>query len=259
MQIRKFFTRSRVIAAIFLIVLAGASYAGGSSLSKQGPTTWPEALEQHIGEPEYKKLDPRKPIKEQTRTISLAGRRFTVPIVYIGAALEPGEVQDGLLLNYVLPEYKPKSDFPNRDEYERSRKAGHFGSMLIEPEAVRPRFEVAVNNMRRSVTRIEIAGFLEDLEVERWYRPDGNELEYVSDVFIERDPSGHIVSWIDCGTSNSAVVPHCSHWFRNEGLLYKVHYNRALYFSQWREQRETAISFMSHFEISEPTVLPKEK
>jgi hypothetical protein len=231
------------------VLVALASVPSISGDEQQQPRTWPEVLEEHYGPPAYKTVDPDKPLYEQTRIVSIAGRRFNVPLIYVDAALDPGEEQDGLLLIYVLPSYKSRADFANRQEYEQARQAGHFGHMLIEPEAVRPSFEEMVANRRHRIPKIVTAGVFEGLEVERWYRPDGGKLEHVSDVYIERDSSGRIVSWIDCSTEDSAVVPHCSHRFRDKALLYKVDYNKANYLQTWKVQRASAVQYINSFEI----------
>ena len=241
--------------ALLLALLAISLAAGATYLFKPSkPLTWPEALEQYIGAPAYKSVDPAKPLHEQTSVFETAGRVFEMPIVYIQSNLAGKRQQpDGVNLIYVLPEYKTRADFASRQEYEHTRKAGHFGHMLIEPEAVRPSFDVMVANMQHSVTKVETAGISHGLEREHWYRQYGEKLEFTYDVFLEKNAAGHVVSWIECSTEDSAVVPHCSHKFRDKALLYSIHYHKANYLDAWREQRVSAIKFIDSFEIKNKT------
>lgn len=245
---------------LFMLVIISVLLGVAAFLLKPAKhLTWPEALESYVGEPAYKSVDPNKPLHEQTSIFEIAGRTFEMPTVYIQSNLGGKRVLDGINLLYVLPGYTSRADFANRQEYEVTRKAKHFGHMLIEPEASRPSFDIMVANMHHSVTKVEAAGVFDGLEREHWYRQSGEELEFTSEVFLEKDGTGHVVSWIECATEDSAVTPGCSHRFRDKHLLYKIYYNKANYLDNWRQQRAAAIAFIDGFEISTKAPLPKEK
>jgi hypothetical protein len=65
------------------------------------PKTWADVL----GRPEYSKVNMNKPLREQTRTVRIAGRTFRIPLMYISGPLDNGIDQNGVNLKYVLPDY----------------------------------------------------------------------------------------------------------------------------------------------------------
>ena len=212
----------------------------------------PDALEEYVGEPAYKSVDPDKPLVEQISVFEIAGRTFEIPKVYIQSNLGDKRVLDGISLLYVLPDYTSRADFANRQEYEEARNARRFAHMMFEPSAIRPSFDVMIHNMHRSVSKFESAGTFDGLQVEKWYRPHNGDLVVYSDVFLEKDETGKVVSWIDCATrERPAKFPGCSHKFRDKGLLYTIYYNRTKYFEDWRAQRASAIAFIDGVETSQ--------
>lgn len=220
--------------------------------------TWSD----YFGTPEYTKVDTKKPLEEQTRRLQIAGRTFDIPMVYIGSQPDKGLVQkDGVILEYVLPDFKSKLEFPNRDAYKRAFKAGRFGQMLIEPEARRPSFDVMVKNLRRNLIKEEYIGVHDRLEYYRWYRGTVENPIHYYDMYLEQDDGGRIMSYIECSTMARGAHMRrtgCSHKFRDKHLLYYVSYNKDNYFPEWHEQRGKAIEFVDSFEAEVHTTTIKE-
>lgn len=210
------------------------------------------AWEEFFGTPEYKSVDMRKPLDEQNRTVEIAGRTLDIQKVYIGNALDKGVVQDGIVLEYVLPEYTSKFHLRTKSAYKEAFNAQRFGHMLIEPEAPRPSFDTMIENRRRHIPKEEHAGAHDGLEHYKWFakRPEG--LIYYYDIYLEKDAGGKIVSFIECAGPEKPGLrfPHCTHKFRDKALLYTLTYNKKNYFAEWREQRRKAIEFIDAFEVT---------
>jgi hypothetical protein len=241
-----------IIASFVFSVLINAA----KDTIKPNPT-WPEALREGMGAPEYESVDPGKPIHQQTSMFEMAGRTFEMPKVYIQTNLGGRRVLDGINLIYVLPGFTSRADFPNRQEYERVRKEQRFAFMLLQVEATRPSFNEMIRNTRSFLPKEESVGLHDGLEYYKWYRGSPNGLVFNREIYIERDANGDITSYIECTPKESGahvLYPNCSHKFRDKGLLYEIAYNKANYFLTWREQRLKAIAFIDGFDKS-----PEEK
>jgi len=243
----------RIKTAVALFAVAAATLAVFSFLpGEPKPLTWPEALEEYLGTPAYKTVDRSKPLHEQTSVFEMAGRAFEMPTVYISSNIAEQRELDGLNLVYVLPDYRSRADFANREQYEQARNERRFGHMLLQPSSKRPSFDVSIANLHHGLEKIESAGTFDGLEVEKWYQERRGQLIFYNEVYIERDDQGKVVSWIDCATLErpSARFPSCSHRFRDKDLLYKINYNKDRYLNDWRTMRASAIAFIESFEIA---------
>jgi len=238
------------VAGLLLLLVLGGAFT--LSPPKQADP-WPKALEDYLGQPAYKTVDPDKPLHQQTSTFTLAGRTFEMPTVYISSNIANQEEIDGLNLLYVLPDYTSRADFADRDEYEQARNDRRFGHMLVEPFASWPSsFEKAIANHHHSMEKVERVGIFDGLEIEKWFQERQGQLHFYHQVYIERDEQGKIISFIECSTLDRPSVrfPGCSHRFVDKGLLYKVHYNQEKYLLEWRAMRASAIAFVDSFEKS---------
>jgi hypothetical protein len=211
-------------------------------------------LEEYLGRPEYESIDPTKPILSQTTIFEMAGRTFVMPKVYIQSNLGGHLTIDGINLLYVLPDFKSRADFTSRQEYEKARSDRRLAHMLVEPAAMRPTMATMVENLRNSgLTKQEYVGVRDGLEYHKWYRGTAQQPILYYEIYLERDPSGNIISYIECDPKERGahvLFPGCSHRFQDAGLLFKIYYNKANYFSSWREQRRRAIEFLRSFEIT---------
>lgn len=225
-----------------LVVLAGGLYF----YENMDKYLWPNLIP-----PEYSKVDMDKPLRGQTRIVEVAGRTFEIPLMYVDARLDRGKVQkDGILFVYMLPDFKSKLEFRSREEYDKAFQGGGFGQTLIQPEAIRPSFNVSIASLRRGIKKEEPAGTFDGLEVYKWYHQRKEKLVFYYEMYLEKDKNGNIISFIQCSTKEKgAITPGCSHRFRDKGLLYKVSYRKKNYLSSWREQQRAAIEFIDRFEI----------
>jgi hypothetical protein len=239
------------IFGVILIVgaLAGAAYF---THQKSEPKTWREALRAYMGAPEYESVTRDKPLSEQTSIFEIAGRTFEMPKVYIQTNLGGKRVlPDGINLLYVLPDFTSRADFSTREDYEQAKHDGRFAHMLIEPEARRPSFDVMIANLRHHLTKEEYIGVHDGLEYYKWYHGKPEAPVYYSDIYLEKDSTGRILSFIECAPLERPVrVPHCFHKFRDKALLYHVAYHKENFFSTWKDQRRKAIAFIDSFERS---------
>jgi hypothetical protein len=259
--------KKRIIACVAaLLIVAGTL---GYLYQEGKPLTWEEALEQYIGPSEYKKVDPDKPLHLQTSIFEIAGRTFEMPTVYIQGNLGGKRVlPDGINLIYVLPGFTHQADFKDREEYEAARKEQRMAHMLVEtevsrhslPEATKNPLNDMVRNRRNMLPKEESCGFHNGLECYKWYQKELDKLVLQREVYLEKDNEGKIVNFIECWTvETGATIPGCSHRFTDKHLLYKIYYSKEKYFSQWRQQRTSAIKFIDSFEIKPKIQRPKEQ
>lgn len=200
-----------------------------------------------LGDPEYTKVDLRKPLRSQTRTIILGDRTFEIPLMYINGSLPKGEKQVGVNLVYVLPDFRSKLEFRTRQEYEEVLKSGEITLLLVQVAEKHPPIPRMIKN-RMEFGRLKQRSGKEyglekytDQPLSNGHQPD--------DVYLEiRDEK--IISFIDCSVDSSVPFPGCSHYFEDKGILYKLHYNKKKHFSKWQEQRLGAVKFFNSFEIT---------
>ena len=109
------FSRKNILfASLFLIVVSVCILAfqilGGHAAHK----SWPEALREELGPPEYETTDFSKGIYADKARVQLGDHILEIPKVYIQTNLNGREKVDGLNLLYVLPDFTAKADFKNR-------------------------------------------------------------------------------------------------------------------------------------------------
>jgi hypothetical protein len=241
----------RVLSKGLLIAfLAALLLAGVPILVIESGHGKPRTLQEFLGPPEMSKVDPDKPLREQTRTFELAGRRFEIPIMYIDGRPKPGEHQESMLLEVIWPEMRSIWELKDRAEYDRIRKEEHrLGWILLEPEATSMPLEDQNRVGEESLTRFERAGDFHGLEKGLWFRgPDGDP-ELWAEVYVERDDDGNLASFIRCRRGPSVRFPGCRHKFVSGGLLFDISYNETRFLPEWREQRQRAVQFIRSFEI----------
>lgn len=217
-----------------------------------GAQEHPSSLQGFLGPPEMSKVDPDKPLVDQTRVVELAGRYFRVPLMYIDGRPVPGEHQESMLLEVIWPEMRSLWELKDRSEYEKIRKDEHrVGWILLHPEQSRPSLREQNENGERYLTRIEPAASFDGLTKKLWYRGPKANPRLWAEVYIEQDSNGKLKSFIRCTRASSARFPSCAHKFVDGGLLYEISYNEDQFLRSWREQRERAIKFVNSFVINQ--------
>lgn len=245
------------IATVLLLLVAASAVSKQTipqSVLESKARELQEGLTALAGPPEDTKLDPKKPLRAQTRFVELAGRRFEIPLMYFDTALAPGEHQDSMLLEVYWPDMKSKYDFKDRAEQKRAKMQEHrVGWILLEPAAGRTSLEHQNRTGEESLTKLEAAGMFDGLYKKLWFRGTKDKPELWAEVYLEKDPSGRIVSFIRCSRGASSRFPRCQHRFVHDDLIYSVSYNEKTFLFSWREQRDRAIEFLRSFEITKPT------
>ncbi len=200
--------------------------------------------------PESTKLDLKKPLREQTRTIEIAGRTFEIPIMYFDTRVGPGKKKDSILLEVIWPEMQSTYELGSKAEYDRIWRDEHrLGWILLHPASMRPPLDEQTANRRRGLTKEEYIGIEAGLEKYLWYHGLPEDPELWAELYFERNENGQIITRIECRTGPGVVVPSCSHKFINEGFIYQISYNRMPFFPEWRQQQQRAIDFMRSLEI----------
>lgn len=249
--------RVRIAVAFALLLTCGSLLY----VAKQDILTAPTTLQEYVGTPEYKTVDPDNP-SGKSSVFEIAGRTFRMPTVYIQSNLAGKRVlDDGINLLYVLPEYTSRADFKNRKAYEQARRVGRFAHMMLEKESARPSFDVMITNRRNGLTKEENVGNHDGLEFYKWYHGTKEHPVVWYEIYLERDAAGQIQSFIECTPLQRGAhvkSPGCSHKFRDKGILYNIYYDKERYFAAWRDQRHTAIAFIDAFEIEPENPNPKE-
>lgn len=237
--------KKQIIAtAIFIFAVMGGYLV---YLDQRAPKT----LQDYFGVPEYESVDPKQPLNQQTATVQIGERTFKIPSIYIQTDLRGQHQQDGLNLLYVLPDFTSMIDFKNRQEYYKADKQRRFAHMQIQRLGIKAPLEIALRNHRNSLSALEKGDDFKGLEKEIWYRKNNNNKDIPdSEVFIEKNTSGEVVSYIDCSTYESgSKFPGCSHRFFDKNLYYAASFNKEKYLPSWREHKKKAIAFIDQFEI----------
>src|SRR5690606_32726274 len=120
--------------------------------------------------------------------------------------------------------------------------------ILLEAASVRPALDIQIANRRRHLGDEEYVGNIGDLEKYVWYRASPTRPEPAHFIYLEKDHEGAITSFNECTHPSAAPHSTCQHKFIEGGLLYKISYNQATFFSEWREQQRRAIEFLRSFE-----------
>ncbi len=245
------------IIIVSVLTIAGTWYFADITSNNQSSQnkTWPEALREYLGTPEYENINPEKPVEKQTSIFEIAGRTFEMPKVYIQTNLGSKKAQDGVNLLYVMPDFTSRADFKNKQEYEQAKADRRFAHMLIQNGSSKPPFDTMISNRRRHLAKEEYIGVFEGLEHYRWYKnsPDGAKFRH--EIYLEKSSEGELLSFIECSTMESGAhirFPGCNHRFRDNALFYNIYYNKKNYLLSWKKQRRAAIEFIDSFEVTAP-------
>lgn len=207
-----------------------------------------EAWRKVLGDPEYLKINTHRPLESQTSTVVLGQRKLKVPLMYIDGQLDKGEVQDGINLKYVLPDFSSILEFRTKVEFDQAFKAGRFAHMLLLPVGFRPSPPQVVENIKKYNRMDHYGG--KEFGLEKYI--DTGSLDAKKhrghDTYLELK-DGIVQSFITCTPEKLVPAPQCSHHFEDKGILYEISYNRANYLLTWQEQRQKAIEFVDSFEI----------
>lgn len=236
---------------LFLVLIFALLVYVGLSFLTEDKQERTSDLARFLGPPEMSKVDPDKPLREQTRVFELGGRWFEIPIMYIDGRPKPGEHQESMLLEVVWPEMRSIWELETREEYDRVRtKERKIGWILLLPAERRPSLHKQIQNRKRHLTKIEVAGQYDGLQVFRYYHGPENDPELWSEMYIEMDGQGNVVSYNECRLGKGVRFPGCSHRFIDDGLIYKISYNRKRFLDEWREQKQRATKFINSMEIN---------
>lgn len=213
-----------------------------------------QEIRAEIGDPVYTEGD-RDNIYANKILVEIADRQFIIPKAYIDTLGKRSKIEDGVVLEYILPDYEPKIKYKNLPNYrEEITLKGRYAGLLLEESAVRPSFD---ENIKLSLEVYKPYGIgtlinknffgLEKYTVQNWrdYKsttPD--------DTFIERGRDGSVVSYLKCSPEGKDKVPGCRHRFRDKGILYQAHWSIAN-LPHWEEERDEIIAFIEQFEIKD--------
>lgn len=230
-----------IVASVCALLLVG----GRLVFSDDAPWhLWPGMVP-----PESYKVDESKPLRAQTRTFELAGRTFVIPIMYIDGNPKPGVHQDDMLLKVIWPDMRSIYELNNREEYLQVHgKERRIGWILLERAATRPSLDVQIASRRQYLEKEEADGTVNGLEKYLWYNGSPAGPELWSEMYIERDNAGHIISSNECRKGPGVVIQMCTARFIDGGLLYDISYSKAAFFAEWRLQRDRAVNFMASME-----------
>lgn len=199
--------------------------------------------------PDYYWQTNSEDIYSKTGILEIAEREFEIPVAYVNGRFINGQKEGTIFMSYILPDFKSKLEMENKDELYKKQLDGFTGAMLLEESAIRPSFKTMIENRKRNLKKSEVAGIVNGLKHEKWFRGTEEEPILYYDIFIELNNKNKIVSFIECTPETKAASPRCSHRFRNNSLLYQVSYSRSRYFPDWKNQRLKAIEFLESMEI----------
>lgn len=234
----------KVLILVLLAFLASA--LGGAWYLYRNPEGY---IHPQLIPPDYYWLDDPKNIYAKTGIVAIAGREFKIPIAYVDGRFIDGRMEGGVVLEYVLPEFKSKLEFPDKNKRVRLRREGRMKGMLLEEAAARPTLEYMATVARlQSEPYARTPGLFYDLE--KYTAPKGSEkfAWKPDDLFIERDSQGKVQSFLVCSPPGKDVNPSCSHKFVDKKLLYKIRWKLSD-LPNWRSNRDAAIEFIDQFEI----------
>ena len=239
-----------IICAIFALIIGIAPLLLPET---NQPKTWKDVLPK----PEHTKVDETKPLREQTRTIELAGRTFEIPLMYVDGALKPGVKQDSLLLEVVWPDMRSIYELKDKAEYERIwKEEKRRGWILLEPASMRPSLNKQIDFNEHTETKVDFIEKVDGLEKYLWYYGTPEKPELWAELHIFKDESGQIKSFNMCRVGNGVKVPICHDKFINDGIIYDISYSKDNFFPEWREQQTRAIDFLNSFENNQTTQQP---
>lgn len=244
-----FITKSIAVIAIVSVVLLFPFILSIFVSPKNLIDEWRNVL----GNPEYTKVDPKRPIKDQTRQIILGDREFEIPIAYIdGGKMDDTSVSRGINLKYVLPDYTSILEFPSKEVHQQAFKDHRIAFMLLRPASEGTTVEQIVESRKKFESMDKYEGVEYGLEKYSDFDPSGTPQLQGPDVYLEM-VDGKIISLISCSSEKRGDIirfPTCQHRFNDDGLAYEIAYNKKKYLQDWRNQRIQAIKFINSMEVS---------
>lgn len=191
---------------------------------------------------------PEAPVQgSNVAVVKIADRQFNIPHVYIDGGQNLDVINDSVVLVYTLPNFKPE---PHEvDVRKEAIISGALRGMLLENAFERPPIGLMVSNRMQGVDVFsKEPGDFYGLEKYTAPKPQGAYAHKPDDMFIERDVSGNVVSFLNCSPLGKDRVPGCRHTFTDKGVLYRIRWNLSD-LKSWREQKTSAIKFIDNFEV----------
>lgn len=238
--------KNKILLVAILSLIIAAGFWAFTSQNKQN-----EVFEKIYGAPEYSKLDMKKPLNEQVRRIKMAGRVFDVPLKYIDGRLEEGLEQDGLVMEYYLPDFRALVEVPNKEDRKNLLYEGYKAGLLMQPADSKPELSASIESRRNGLTKLEKKEGFDSMEREDWYQGLKEKPVKHYEVYFNKDESGKVIDWLECSPEGRDRIPGCSHRFTDKDIIYKIRYNKKRYVKNWKEQRQKIIDLIDSFEVKE--------
>jgi hypothetical protein len=240
------YKKTKIAAGLFLLL---AAYVGYELFLN--PTTI--ALKRLYAKPAYMGVDESKPLKDQVRRITMGGRTFDIPIMYVDSQFDDGLEQSGLNFRIILPDFTSIHDFKDRAEYESARKAHRFAYLSIRPSTARASIQKMVQIRIDNEELTKFMGVEHGLE--HYIDFDSKKHEGIKwdDTLLEKDKNKKVLSFLGCkpDTDRTDLFPNCNHYFVDKGIYYEINYNKKEHLKDWRKLRTQAIEFLDSFEVKE--------
>lgn len=181
--------------------------------------------------------------------LQISDRSFNIPRTYIDYPKNQKSIRDSVVIEYVLPNYEPQPPHPQ----ERAKRKelilqGRMRGMLLEESAIRPTFNIMVENSINARNYKFIGKNIYGLEKYSADKPEGKHATKPDDIFVKKDKNGDIVNFLRCSPPNKDRIPSCTHKFRNKKILYQISWHISE-LPNWRKQRASAIEFLDSFEV----------
>lgn len=204
-----------------------------------------------FGNPEY-----RKNQAQENKFIQIGKRKFEIPAVYIRNDLRDQIKQDAVNLIYVLPDFTPRTSFPDKASYDKAFKENRFSQLIIQDATEKLSISEIIENRKKNEMLTKYSGEQYGLKKYVDYdSPKHPDIDF-DDTYIEFDTNGNTTSFISCKPENKVPYPTCKHYFSENDIFYTITYNKNSYLASWQDLRRKAVSFLTNFEIK-PTAEEK--
>jgi len=196
---------------------------------------------------EYNSLKNSGDIYSKIRIVTTAGRTFKIPVAYIDYVGDRSKGDEGIILDYVLPDFKSELEF-SRDEQNELLRIGNMAGMLVDAETKFAPLDRYVELQRRNIVDYEgifygLHKYTAPLRIPKYGSPWRHD-----DTYIERDLDGTVLSLVECSIPEQVIVHRCRSSFNDKGLRYKISFPfREL--PNWKAHQQAASNFIDGFEI----------
>jgi len=182
--------------------------------------------------------------------VEIAERTFKLPKGYFDGRPPYGRDTESVVLRYSLPGFEVLPVHPQyRAERQQLIDAGRMRGMLLENAAVRsPLGQMASNLMGGLKVFTKEQDDFYGLEKYTAPKPEGAYALKPDDMFLERDESGIVQSFLMCSPPDKVKIPACRHTFIDKGLLYRISWHISE-LPNWKSQRDDAVNFIDSFDI----------